>query len=182
MTNRPIRRKMWPQTKLDSGANVINKRTIRLIIRQVVSWTAVMTLLVQPVGLFASNCCCDSINAVTHECCNAGQSPACCSQDRNCCRVEQPSCCTKSIAPECDPCSCGDRCLCAATDGPASPVPVAPVNHSETEQTNVSPLTAEPLVDCPLVPDANAQRKSDIVGSYSFTAQQICALLSRFTC
>ena len=151
-----------------------SKRTIIDIAKQLLAWSAIAMLFVQPLSLSASNCgCCTTGD-------QAGSATCCAStiQSSSCCGSKTTCCCSKS--QEVNPtCTCGDQCRCSI-ETPGKPLPAVPLNGSQHEQTQTLALTISVV---PLVvtrPDSNIDRQNGSVYRPALTAQQTCALLSRF--
>ena len=150
------------------------------------AWSAIVMLFVQPLKVDASNCGCVGKEvrtpvSLTCSYCSA-QAPAksCCdTQTRSCCSSSKKTCCSSGDQVHSTPCRCGDQCQCSV-EKQRQPHPFVPLSDAQTEQTQtvavaiyVAPLVAlRPRQDFGCPPFS--------VHQPTLTAQQICALLSRF--
>ena len=79
------------------------------------------------------------------------------------------------------PCNCGDHCQCSTRDEPTVPVPAIPSNQSGHEQVQLMLLAVWSNGCCDIVPVRHDSPSPESALAHSLTAQQTCALLSRFT-
>ncbi len=110
---------------------------------------------------------------------------SCCSSesDSNCCSVASQCCCSVESALNTDVlCGCVESCGCGTCELPNSPAndPVVPCDHS---QTTILILVRSTLV----APEYNIEKESETnldsqAHLMSHSSQEMCALLSRFTC
>ncbi len=104
---------------------------------QLMAWSAVVMLFLQPLVLNGDDCGC-----------GAGNEPAAamatllfgqCS-GKKMLRAAKSSCCTASNELPDTSCKCGDQCRCSVNE-PGKPLPVVPANESQNEQTQSLALT-----------------------------------------
>ena len=150
------------------------------------AWSAIVMLFVQPLKVDANNCGCGGKEVRTPvslagSCCS-GQAPAksCCgSQTKACCSSSKKNCCSSGDQVHSAPCRCGDQCQCSV-EKQRQQQPVVPLNDLQTEQTQT---VAVAIYVAPLVvvrPRQDFGCPPFSVHQPTLTAQQICALLSRF--
>lgn len=146
---------------------------------QFMAWSAMCIMLIYPVGLQHHSCPCSS-----------GKVPSCCaSSSKNSCErgedLDWPGsicCCVASKAVECLDCQCGEQCQCGKHSSDPSPIPAIPANDSTTERVFGIACIGQ-TVCCLCETIEGAQNIITKWGSpRSLSAQQVCALLSRFTC
>ena len=151
-------------------------KPINKFAKQLVAWSAIAMLFLQPLGLSGYDCGCGSVNvqeATTEYCCSMD------TPEKSCCRTSEKTCCSTSDKVNNAPCKCGDHCRCSMNQ-PGKPLPVIPVNESQSEQSQSLALTSS------VWPTAVSQTESKFGGQtfsvvrLALTAQQTCALLSRF--
>lgn len=156
------------------------------VTKQLMAWLAIGMLLVQPLGMTGNDCGCSSsgVNESAMASCSleASAKSFCCSMNssaESCCVAAKTSCCSASDQLSNTPCKCGDHCLCSLNE-PAMPLPAIPSNKTQNDQVKTLTL---PTCHAPMA----ILRTGKKVGFQSFTvnrrpltAQQTCALLSRF--
>lgn len=151
------------------------------------AWFAIGMLLVQPLGMNGNDCgCCSKrVNEFAKASCCSLEAPAtsiCCSMNssaESCCEAAKTSSCSASDQLSNTRCKCDDHCFCSLNE-PAKPLPAIPSNETQNDQVNTLSLTT---CHAPMA----ISRTEKKVGFQSFTfnrrpltAQQTCALLSRF--
>jgi len=162
------------------------------IVRQVLTWSATVMLMVQSVGWPAAGCGCGSIRSAADRSskCPEQARQVCCGVDRcHGCGTSQESCCesrtkdgaTATANADSD-CGCGQSCHCGMADGNDLPIPAIPVRESTHEQTQLLVVLFASIFDPAAAHVGGDLSGFESVGQYSFRAQQVCALLSRFTC
>ncbi len=169
---------------------MFSPKLIRIAIEQSMTWSAMLMLLVHPFCIPVANCGCqlDSRSTVEQSGCCSNFSKTCCDEVAPCCSAEPFSCSSQSsdcAAPETDfglPCKCGHQCRCGSIDGPYAPAPVIPTNNSPSEQSQWLILAIQSTVGIDCEMGSEDLRQPKLAQKYSLTAQQVCALLSRFTC
>lgn len=151
------------------------------------AWFAIGMLLVQPLSVNRNDCgCCSKrVNESAKASCCSLEAPTtsiCCSKIssvESCCEAAKTSCCSASDQFSNTRCKCDDHCLCSLSE-PAKQLPAIPSNEKQNDQVNTLSLTV-----C-VVPTAVSQTESKFrfqvstVYRPALTAQQTCALLSRF--
>lgn len=150
--------------------------------KQLAAWTAIVMLFAHPLNVRVGNCGCSSskIQTTKNACCGNSETTCCSpSVERSCCSQSTESCCSKVDFSKSLPCDCGDQCQCS-TEQPNQPLPAVPVNESQNEQSQSVALTLEVVELYTVQPKYKSKR--NLLSEYqtALTAQQICALLSRF--
>ncbi len=155
------------------------------VTKQLMAWTAILMLFVQPLCLRAGDCgCCSTAekNEQQQSCCSTQNTTAsCCSKSAsgNCCNAVLPQPCSKRI--DANSCDCGDRCDCTV-ETPGQPAPAVPLHPSQRDHNpSAWILLADQILvaDCPV----NSQGCGIVTAFLPvISAQEYCALLSRFTC
>ncbi len=121
-----------------------------------------------------SQCCCQSSdndgdldNSAQMTCCSKPKTSACC--------------CSEKVAAQPKPvCTCVD-CKCGEGKTP-TPKPLAPTSQSQSELVFVAFLDSFDQIELPWSDaDSNSHTNSATCG-LSLTSQEMCVLLSRFTC
>lgn len=164
---------------------MIRPRTIRKLARQTLTWSAMLMMLVQPVSLIAADCgCCsrEGMPASTTCCANNNTEKSCCSRQASDCCVAKASCCSVSDSRSQSPCKCGDDCRCSQRDQPLTPQPAIPTNDSGHDQLQLVLLAIQSSCFGDCVCDDPCKPRPESASYRSSTAQQVCVLLSRFTC
>ncbi len=151
-------------------------KDIGLLTKQFMAWLAVMTLMVQPVWLSASQCGCGKSVADQPEngCCSHGDgADSCCGSRASCCPA-------KASAPS--NCDCGQNCGCSVSS-PIESLPAIPPRQSQQDQSQTLGTVIANSLAIPtlLAGDKNGPRDCSVFLPPR-TAQQICAFLSRFIC
>ncbi len=147
-----------------------------------VAWTAIIMLFAQPLNLRASDCGCSGSNIQTakNSCCGSTETTCCSSSvELTCCSSSTKTCCSKNDVLKSSSCNCGDQCRCSS-EQPSQPMPAVPVNETQTEQSQSVALTLEVAVLCFAQPKSSFDRQLFSGYQPALTAQQTCALLSRF--
>lgn len=167
-------------------STVFSKQIIRKLAQQLTVWSALVMLLVQPLSLQAFDCgCCrsDANPVASTKCCSKTQATkSCCTnQVADCCSAKN-SCCSESRDVTPTKCKCGDNCQCAAKNRPLQPAPVVPLNDSAHDQTQLLLLSIEPSPNISSLLGGPSTLPSGQICKPSFSARQVCALLSRFIC
>lgn len=143
--------------------------------KQLLAWSAIVMLFVQPMSLAGSGCQCassDSQTVVAKNCCAAKV------ETNTCCANEQTTCCT---AKESSPCQCGDQCKCSV-EAPGKSLPAVPINDSHSDQVLALVLSLSVASLDAIIPDAEFGRQTSMAPRPALTALQTCVLLSRFNC
>jgi len=161
-------------------------RTIRHLAKQAITWSAMFTLLVQPVSLQASDCgCCSKGHSQneTQNCCSTTTAAnSCCSQQSSTCCSARTNPCSVEKTQSSSPCKCNDKCQCSVQNEPTVPIPAIPTNNSGHDQTQLVLLAIQPICCSNCFAVAKPKPRPDSTIARTLTAQQVCALLSRFTC
>lgn len=150
--------------------------------KQLAAWTAIIMLFAQPLSLRASECGCSgsNIQAAKNSCCGNNDTTCCSSSvEPSCCSSSTKSFCSKNDVSKSSPCNCGERCRCS-NEQPSQPMPAVPVNEAQNEKSQSVALTLEIDGRCVTWPKSNFERQLFSGFQPSLTAQQTCALLSRF--
>lgn len=95
--------------------------------------------------------------------------------------MSETSCCAAVIEPPETTCNCGDQCQCAP-EKPVESLPVVPIHQSVNDQVQLLVLTIDGELIVDSLTDAEFGRQSFTAYRPALSAQQFCALLSRFTC
>ncbi len=164
-------------------------------LRPMFSWLVVVSVFAQPVVVWLPTCQCAASPCIepaeANSGCGAGKPRSCCDTAREAALSEssENSCCASSgnavSACKCDPsglsCQCGD-CQCANRREPSTVPPAVPPteSHKTPTQTFLT-LSFVDAIHC------RADRYPSSVHCcpvkpVSFSAQEACVLLSRFTC
>ena len=160
---------------------MVSSKTIRNFARQVMTWSAMFMLLVQPLGALGADCGCSSAKETSNVSCCSGADTCCGSAETSCCS-KTSSCCSTTTNSNDAPCRCGDNCQCGTADGNQSPNPVIPVSDSTSQQTQILALANQTISGIDGTIFGNEFPRAESASPVSLTAQQVCALLSRFTC
>mgnify|MGYP001379601945 FL=1 len=160
---------------------MVSIKTVRNIARQFVTWSAVFMLLVQPLGALGADCGCSSANETSNVSWCSGTDTCCGSAETSCCS-KTLSCCSTTTTSDDAPCSCGDSCQCSAADDNQSSNPVIPVNDSTCQQTHILALANQTISGIDGTVLGREFSRVETASPFSLTAQQVCVLLSRFTC
>ena len=147
--------------------------------KQLLAWSAIVMLFVQPLSLVGSGCQCGSSDSETvnaRSCCTAEVATKI--EADTCCASVQTSCCTTQKS---SPCRCGDQCRCSA-DEPGNPLPAVPMNDSHSDQVLALAISLSVASFDAIVPDAEFGRRTSVAHRPALTAQETCVLLSRFNC
>ena len=144
--------------------------------KQLMAWSAVMMLFVQPLNLSANDCgCCSNVQQTeTATCCYSKSEPGSFYDSaQTCCSKEETLNTT---------CTCGDQCRCSI-EQPGKQLPAIPTNDSQNDQSQSLALTLEAATIGVSLPDSDFGCHSfSVYCRPALTAQQICVLLSRFNC
>ncbi len=155
---------------------------VNVFAKQLLAWSAIAMLFVQPSGLNGNVCGCGAANgqmAATDRGGAAGVAAKPCDSAKSTCCSAKTTCCSAGSERSNTPCRCGDRCRCSANE-PGKPLPAAPVNESQTERTQTLVLTISVVPIVISRTDSKFGLHSYSVYRPAHTAQQTCALLSRF--
>ncbi len=150
--------------------------------KQLAAWTAIIMLFAQPLNLRASDCGCSGsiIQTAKNSCCGSAETTCCSSSvERSCCSSSTITCCSKNEGPKNSPCDCGEQCRCSQ-EQPSQSIPAVPANETQNEQSPSVALTLEVVVLCVTQPKSSFDRQVFSGYQPALTAQQTCALLSRF--
>lgn len=107
----------------------------------------------------------------------------CCSQDsgESCCSAESQCCCSSPSSDDYSLCGCGESCGCSSTEHPL-PMENDPVIPSTESQANAFGLATKTFVSS-IIPIVGSEKDFDSLSRVlTYSSQQTCALLSRFTC
>ena len=160
---------------------MVSFRKIRDFARQFMTWCAMFMLLVQPIGAQGADCGCSSAKELsTGNCCSVAK--AYCGSDQTSCCSKKSSCRSTTKCMDDVPCSCGDQCQCGAADGNQSPNPAIPVGVTTSQQTQILALASQTTSEVDVAIFGDEFPRAEFASPISLTAQQVCALLSRFTC
>ena len=174
------RRYLYRQIGQHRYNSVISFKATRNFARQFMTWSAMFMLLAQPVGAQGADCGCSSANEVsTGTCCSVADT--CCGSAENSCCSKASSCCSATNVAD-TPCSCGDECQCGAADGNHLPNPAIPVSDTTSQQTQILALANQTISEIDSTTFGDEFPRAESASPFSLTAQQVCALLSRFTC
>jgi hypothetical protein len=162
-------------------------RMIRRCAKPALASSALFMLLVQPVVLrTTANCGCCSTEAResgSDSCCSARQTAGgCCGEQPTSCCSQTPTCCSSRAGNRARACQCGDRCQCSTRKQPLNPAPFVPTNESGQDQIQLVLLLAQLSSGLDSVESGDGVRPLDCTAGLALTAQQVCILLSRFTC
>ena len=144
--------------------------------KQLMAWSAIMILFLQPLGLNGNKCGCEASAR------QVAEAPCCCSADvssNECFGAAKSSCCSASKDLPGTRCKCGDQCRCSVNE-PGKQLPAVPINESQNErtQTLATTIRVEPVFVLKIKSKFRCQSFS--VYRPALTAQQTCVLLSRF--
>ncbi len=143
--------------------------------KQLMAWSAIAMLFLQPLSLTGNDCGCASNvrTTATASCCSLKQAA------KSCCGVVEKTCCSKNDKVTTTTCTCGDQCRCSKGK-PVQPVPAVPAKESQREhtQTLALPNSLLPSVVSSSENTICLLSRSDF--RPALTAQQTCVLLSRF--
>ena len=169
-------------------------RTIRRFAQQAITWSAMLMLLVQPLGLQAADCgCCSAENALVDakiscapisggSCCGNVPESCCSPKSTNCCSSKKSACCSSTKSSDDTPCNCGENCQCGVSEDSTPFTPAIPTNDSTSQQTQILALAIQTISGIDAAPLGDEFPQAESASPVSLTAQQACALLSRFTC
>ncbi len=151
------------------------------------TWSAVLTLLVQPISLpTAKDCGCCARSAATSQtvagCSASLDTNRCCTPPPKTCCSRKRSCCSDPRAKTTTVCQCGDDCRCSTRRDPVSPAPIVPTPDWQQDQYQLVWLSTQTLPGNSSLPDDHLAGPTIASTVLTLTAQQVCALLSRFTC
>ena len=162
--------------------NIKSKTQRILLVTLMVFATAAIGL--QPLVFSSGSACsCDAMASVdanadsgVSSCCGGSvEEVSCCSSSK---KAEPKPCCCN---PEASTCECGD-CGCSESNESYPPTPAIPTNET-TEIVSPTLVCSTPHVGFPKPSEIESVAFSkNVAGQGPLTAQQTCALLSRFTC
>jgi hypothetical protein len=144
--------------------------------RQLVAWPAIAMLLLQPLLVIGDDCGCGPRNGLRATASATQAKP-----------VAKTCCCSTTrmrYSPGKDgltrqSCACGERCCCSANER-GNPLPASPVNESRHEPAQLPALASGDWPKHLFRAERNSSLPVYPVSRPALTAQQSCALLSRF--
>ena len=152
------------------------KRLLIDLSNRLMAWSAMAMLFLQPLALQAHECNC---RAFSH---NEVEAKGCCESEdsaQSCCETQTDSCCSTREAMAEPICNCGEQCCCSVGE-PEMPMTPVPVEESQNGQTRTLALMVNVLSNS----DCRSEKKICLnlfqVHRPAQSAQETCALLSRF--
>ena len=163
---------------------MIKSNSIRFSSR-IAIWSVVFVIGVQPMSMMNSNCVCGSqLYTAESSCCDDadGNSNSCCSEQikSSCWATDLSRELTCNCGVDTQSCEC-DGCSCSANDLPVEPIPATPAKGSPNKTHSNSDCLVEFCIDVDRSRELNEKCDRAFL-SQARSAQQICILLSRFTC
>ncbi len=158
------------------SSTVFFNQPVNVFAKQLLAWSAIAMLFLQPLGLNGRDCGCRSgklLDAAPAGCCSAKAA------DKSCCGSVNTMCCSANDKQSSVPCKCGDQCRCLVNE-PGNPLPAVPVNESRNEQPQTLALTISFVRMIVSGTECKFGFRTFSVYRPALTAQQTCALLSRF--